>query len=215
MRGGSPRATTVDSRPCRAGPPSRTRRPGKSAATCAARVGLGRPERFALGAAIGTPAASMRARATGWSGTRTATVGRPAVTTSGTLLRFARTIVSGPGQKRAASARASGGISGTSLPDHRQAGDVDDERVVVGPSLRLEDPPHRLRVEGVGPEAVDRLRREGDRLAPLQGGGGTTKGGGRRGRSTVGAEFMRVRAECRSAAGERRHGRRRGDEETR
>ena len=34
---------------------------------------------------------------------------------SGTLLRFGRTIVSGPGQKRAASARASGGSSFTSL----------------------------------------------------------------------------------------------------
>ncbi len=57
----------------------------------------------------------MSARATGWSGTRTATVGRPAVTIAGTAFFFGRTIVSGPGQKRFASALASGGTPGTSL----------------------------------------------------------------------------------------------------
>src|SRR5262249_43799887 len=31
-----------------------------------------------------------------------------------------------------------------------------------------EDPPHRLLVQGVGPEAVDRLRREGDQAAAPQ-----------------------------------------------
>lgn len=34
--------------------------PDKSSATCSASVGLGRPERFALGAAIGQPDASIR-----------------------------------------------------------------------------------------------------------------------------------------------------------
>ena len=54
------------------------------------------------------------ARATGCAGTRTATVPRPAVTSSGTCDRLGSAIVSGPGQKRSASSCASGGQSVTS-----------------------------------------------------------------------------------------------------
>lgn len=43
------------------------------------------PERFALGAAIGTPAARIRASAVLCSGIRTATVESPAVTCGGTM----------------------------------------------------------------------------------------------------------------------------------
>ena len=68
------RSTTVDSTPTSVGPPSTTMsiRSLRSAITCIASVGLGREKRFALGAAIGTPAADMRARATGLEGTRIA-----------------------------------------------------------------------------------------------------------------------------------------------
>ena len=83
-------------------------RPSRSATTCAARVGLGRENRFALGAAIGMPAARSSACATGCEGTRIATDGNPAVTSSGTIRLFGNTRVSGPGQKRAARAAAAG-----------------------------------------------------------------------------------------------------------
>ena len=82
------RSTTVDSTPTWHGPPSRISgtRPSMSSKTSGAVVGLGRPERLALGAAMGTPAASISARATGCEGMRTATVASPAVTRRGTLL---------------------------------------------------------------------------------------------------------------------------------
>lgn len=86
--------------------PSRTigMRPARSSITCAAVVGEGLPDRFADGAANGKPHSSMRARATGWDGMRTAIVAWPAVTASGTIGLRGRSNVKGPGQK--ASARA-------------------------------------------------------------------------------------------------------------
>jgi hypothetical protein len=92
--------STVDSMPTMAGPPSST----KSTAspndwrTCSAVVGESPVNGLALGAAMGTPAARMSARASGWDGTRSPTVERPAVTISGIDGRFGRTSVSGPGQ---------------------------------------------------------------------------------------------------------------------
>ena len=71
-----------------------------SSSTCAAVVGLGLVDRFALGAATGTPAAFSIALATGWLGIRMPTVSSPAVTTSGTACFFRHSTVSGPGQKR-------------------------------------------------------------------------------------------------------------------
>jgi len=71
----------------------------RSRCTCAARVGLGFPEAFALGAASGAPVAAMSARATGCAGMRTATVGWPAVMIGGTRDGSAgKRRVSGPGQ---------------------------------------------------------------------------------------------------------------------
>ena len=80
-------------------------RPSRSASTWDARVGLGRENRFALGAATGRPARAISARAMGCEGTLIATVARPAVTSSGTRDDRRSTIVSGPGQKRTARAR--------------------------------------------------------------------------------------------------------------
>ena len=95
----------VDSTPTVQGPPSTmpSMRPSMSSMTSWARVQLGRPERLALGAAIGTPASRMMAVATGWSGQRMATVSSPAVVASGTMGLRRRIIVRGPGQKRRAS----------------------------------------------------------------------------------------------------------------
>ncbi len=103
-------STIVDSTPTRHGPSSRimsTSSP-RSARTSRAEVGLTRPNRLADGAATPPPNARSSASATGWSGTRSATVGSPPVTSSGTRSVRGSTRVSGPGQNAAASARASG-----------------------------------------------------------------------------------------------------------
>ena len=70
---------------------------------CWAVVGLGRPDVLPLGAAMGTPAASMMASVTGWFGQRTPTVSSPPVVRRGTISRRGRIMVSGPGQKFSAS----------------------------------------------------------------------------------------------------------------
>jgi hypothetical protein len=58
--------------------------------------------------------------ATGWSGTRTATVAKPPVVTAGTVARASRTSVSGPGQKRSAS-RAANGVTLATTPSRSSA----------------------------------------------------------------------------------------------
>ena len=83
-------------------------RPSMSSKTSAAVVGLGRPERLALGAAMGTPAVSISALATGCEGMRTATVASPAVTRDGTFSLLGKISVRGPGQKASIKARACG-----------------------------------------------------------------------------------------------------------
>ena len=77
-------------------------RPSSCSSTWSAVVGERRPKRFALGAAIGVPAARMRARAVSCRGRRTPTVSSPARTSPGTSARAAATIVSAPGQKASA-----------------------------------------------------------------------------------------------------------------
>ena len=83
-------------------------RPFMSRSTEAAVVGLGRPEMLADGAAIGTPAARIIARATGCSGMRMPTVSRPPVMRSGTMALRRRMSVMGPGIKAASSFSAIG-----------------------------------------------------------------------------------------------------------
>ena len=86
-------------------------RPFMSLNTCWAVVGLGLPDRFALGAAIGTPQARINALAHSFSGKRTPTLSRPAVQTSDILSPLGRIMVSGPGQKASASFCACKGMS--------------------------------------------------------------------------------------------------------
>ena len=88
-------------------------RPIRSSRQCRQVVGLGLPERLADGAARGTPASRMTARATGSEGIRTATVSSPPEVVSGTRADFSRMMVRGPGQNRSASPLASGGTSFT------------------------------------------------------------------------------------------------------
>ena len=77
--------------------------PAISSIMCWAVVGLGRPDVLPLGAAMGTPAASMMASVVGWLGQRTPTVSSPPVVRRGTISRRGRIMVSGPGQNFSAS----------------------------------------------------------------------------------------------------------------
>ena len=81
-------------------------RPFISSITWLALVGLGRPERFALGAAIGILHSCNNALATKWDGIRIATVSRPPVVSYGILSAFGKIMVNGPGQNTSASASA-------------------------------------------------------------------------------------------------------------
>lgn len=86
--------------------------PSMSSSICPAVVGLGRPEVFPEGAAMGTSAAAMMARHRGWAGQRIPTVSSPAVTTSGTSgLRGQDHGPWGPGQNRSARVQAAAGMS--------------------------------------------------------------------------------------------------------
>lgn len=86
-------------------------------------VALTEPKRLALGAATPLPNALSSASAIGCDGTRRPTVGAPPVTASSTLGPRRAISVSGPGQNRAASARAASDSSavhaGSSSADAR------------------------------------------------------------------------------------------------
>ena len=89
----------------------RGRRPSISVKTSCALVGLGLPERLALGAAKAQPLCSMTARATGWLGMRIPTVSRPAQHSAATSGPRGMMMVRGPGQKAAISSWARSGTS--------------------------------------------------------------------------------------------------------
>ena len=80
-------------------------------------VGLGLPEVFPEGAAMGVWASRITSRHSGWAGQRIPTVSSPAVTAAGTILvpspAFLQgsIMVSGPGQNALASRSASSGTS--------------------------------------------------------------------------------------------------------
>src|SRR3989338_1223095 len=103
---------TVDSRPRGDCPASRISEALllKSSYACFASVALGFPALFAEGAAIGVPALSISACATGWEGILTATVLSPAVASLGTVFFLKSTKVRGPGQNFFARRKAIGGI---------------------------------------------------------------------------------------------------------
>ena len=105
--------TTVLSTPTSHSPPSKIngRRPSISVNTSCALVGLGLPERLALGAAKAQPLCWITARATGWLGIRMPTVSSPAQHSSATSGPRGMMMVSGPGQKAAISSWARSGTS--------------------------------------------------------------------------------------------------------
>ncbi len=114
---GEAKSKTVDSRPARHSPPLIISGilPCISANTCSASVGLGRPERLALGAATGRAASRSSCKAAGWAGIRRPTVFRPPVVTAGSAK------VSGPGQKAVIKRRARGETSANSSACHSSA----------------------------------------------------------------------------------------------
>jgi len=77
------------------------------------------------------------------------------------------TSVSGPGQKRAASAPASAGQSPASARG-LDVGDVDDERIRRRAALRREDAGDGVRIQRVRAQAVHRFGREGDEFTRAQ-----------------------------------------------
>jgi hypothetical protein len=81
----------------------------RSRATSAADVGLMRPDRVAEGAASGRPIAAISVLATGWDGTLSAMLSKPARARSETPEsgRKGTMSVMGPGQNASASRRAS------------------------------------------------------------------------------------------------------------
>ena len=111
---GSPdKSITVDSIPTLQSPPSiiASTLPFISSTQCANAVGLGLPDKFALGAAIGTPESSKSLFASDCTGILTPTVSSPAVTSFLILLLFFKIIVSGPGQNLSISFLADSGTS--------------------------------------------------------------------------------------------------------
>ena len=135
----------VDSTPTAQAPPSTTAaiRPARPSSTCAARVGLTRPEGLADGAASGPPNARSTPCATGCAGTRIATVGRSAVTS-------ARQPRIGPQRQhqrqRPRPERRRQGLG--PVVEHGQPArrcdvrHVHDQRIEAGPPLGREDPRH-------------------------------------------------------------------------
>ena len=118
---GAPRvqSTMVDSMPSWQGPPSRINKSApNSSSTCAAVVGLTRPKRLALGAAMpqtsGTPCAGLRsasstACAPGCDGQRIPMESCPPAAAAPTPGLRGKIRVSGPGQKADMSCWAKGG----------------------------------------------------------------------------------------------------------
>ena len=76
-------------------------------------MGEGRELVFAEGAHTGTPASLISLSATGWSGMRTATVSKPAVTMSGTTGFLGITSVRAPGMSASISLRESSSTTAT------------------------------------------------------------------------------------------------------
>ena len=154
------RSTMVDSRPTRHGPPSRisgTASPN-SARTCAAVVGLMWPKRLADGAAMPLPNARSRASASGWSGTRRATVSCPPVTALGTrgAARQDQRQRAGP-EGRGERPRGRPARRPPSRRAARLGRQVDDQRVLGRPALEGKDARHGGRVQRIGAQAVDGL----------------------------------------------------------
>ena len=123
-------------------------------------------------AVTGPPSLFEISMAMGWLVSRMPIFPLPAVSFGETDGAARKTIVSGPGQKRSMSFRASSGMSvrkGLQVPD---VSDHDENGVLEVPPLDPEDFLDRRLVARVGPQAIERLRRERDHSALFQKGNG-------------------------------------------
>ena len=117
----------------------------------------------------GGRSAARMSRATGWSGTRTAMLSRPAVASSATGqsvgLRQHQRQRPRPQRRRQPLGRR---VEARQPPRRRQVGNMGDQRIERGPALGVVEPRHRDAVLRVGAEAVDGLGRERDQPAGRQ-----------------------------------------------
>ena len=134
--------------------------------TCAAVVGLILPNRFALGAATGTPARRISSSATGCPGIRTPTSRLPAVTASGTVKVLGSNKVNGPGQNLSTNIifnilAPANPAPEPPLPSISRIRDMHDQRIPhpAAPSRR-KDLHHRLCIQRIRLQSIHRLRRE-------------------------------------------------------
>ena len=109
----------------------------------------------------------MRRRAISWRGIRTATVGRPAVTMSGTSSLLGRTTVRGPGQNRSDQLLCRAGDIRDQPSQVIRARDMNDQRIKMRSLLDFEDPGDGKRGKGVGSQAIHGLRWKGNDPSPL------------------------------------------------
>ena len=129
--------------------------------------GLIRPERLALGAAMGSSDRASSACATGWAGRPERDRVEPGADQIGDAAGGApvqSTSDNGPGQKASASIRA---VSFTTayLSASVEAWHMHDQRIEARPLLGGEDLGDGGRVERIGAEPIDGLGREGDDIA--------------------------------------------------
>ena len=143
-------------------------RPSRSVSTCSAVVGLVCMKRLALGAATGTPAARSRASATGCAGMRSPTV----VAACRDDRRDALGARQDQGERAGPEAPRKFARDRREVGDDtrrvRQIGDVDDQRIAEWALLGGENARDGLSVGGVGAEAIDSLRGEGDETPRAQ-----------------------------------------------
>ena len=113
--------------------------------------------------------ARRMARATGWAGTRIATVSSPAVARSATAQSrgFRQHQRQRPRPERLGQPQR-GGVEPADLPGGGEIADMGDQRIEGRPALGLVEPRDRRGIGGVGAEAVDGLGRERDQPALAQ-----------------------------------------------
>ena len=162
------RRRSSNSSPTCVAPPSSTAsmRPSSSASTCAAVVGLMRPERFADGAATGRADAlqqRVRERMRRHAQRNAVEAGAGEIAN-----RSARRCRHDEGQRTRPEARRERerALVEDALPPRRvEARHMGDQRIEARPLLRGVDSRHGLGARRVGAEPVDRLGREGDEAA--------------------------------------------------
>ena len=117
---------------------------------------------------MGRALASISASATGWEGTRAATVGSPPVVTSGTRFRARQDKGQRPGPEARRGLRRSRRHARGDALERGHTRQVDDQRVAPRPLLGFEDARDRGAGQRVGAEPVDGLGRERRRARPSE-----------------------------------------------